>query len=337
MKDFFDYSLKEHNTFNVDVKCRRFVEFGNVDDLQNVLSSLGESDNPTLVIGEGSNLLFTKDYEGTILHSAIKGYEAKAVEDGVLLRCGSGEIWDDIVSVCVENNWYGLENLSLIPGEVGSSAVQNIGAYGSEVKDSICKVEAVEISTGKSFVFDNNDCGYSYRKSKFKDEWKNRFIITYVTYKLQNKFSPKLEYGNIRTELEKDGIAEPDARQLRNVIIKIRQAKLPDPKVEGNAGSFFMNPIVTKEKYKELSAVYDHVPHYETDACHVKIPAGWMIDKCGWKGRTVGHVGVHANQALVLVNKGGATGNDILELCNMIKEDVKNKFGIELRPEVNIF
>lgn len=336
MKDIFDYSLKQHNTFGIDVKCRRFIEFESVDELKHILSSLTDKDRPLLFIGGGSNLLFTGDYDGTVLHSAIKGHEVVATDNGILLRCGSGETWDDMVELCVASSWYGMENLSLIPGEVGASAVQNIGAYGVEAKDLIFKVEALDVETGETCEFSNADCGYSYRYSRFKDEWKDRFAITHVTYKLSNEFLPRLDYGNILAELDKRGIKTPNARQLRNIIIDIRNEKLPDPKVTGNAGSFFKNPVVPKEKYEELVARYGSVPHYTVDEQHEKIPAGWMIDKCGWKGKSLGTAGVHPRQALVLVNNGGAKGEDILHLCNVIKKDVKDEFGIDINPEVNI-
>lgn len=336
MKDIKDYSLAAHNTFGIDAKCRRFIEFDDVDELKSVLGNCGNVAGPKLVIGGGSNLLLTGDYAGTVFHSAIKGFTSETVSDGVLLRCGSGETWDDIVDMCVENGWHGMENLSLIPGEVGASAVQNIGAYGVEAKDLIYKVEAVEISTGRMFEFSNADCCYSYRHSRFKGEWRNRFIITYVTYRLSTVYKPCLDYGNIRGELARKGISEPTARQLRDIIIDIRNAKLPDPKTEGNAGSFFMNPVVSRSKYEEIAALYPGMPHYTVDEDHEKIPAGWMIDVCGWKGRTLGRAGVHDKQALVLVNRGGATGNDIVALCEAIRRDVRDKFGIEIHPEVNI-
>lgn len=331
-----DFSLLCYNTFGIEVKCRRFIEFSTVEDLQKVVGSLTDADRPLLLLGGGSNLLLTGDYEGTVLHSAIKGYEVKDCGDDVLLRCGSGEIWDDVVALCVENHWYGTENLSLIPGEVGASAVQNIGAYGAEAKDLIEKVEAVEISTGKNCEMSNAECEYGYRQSKFKHEWRDRFMITYVTYRLKKQYSPKLDYGNIRSELEKQGIGIPTAAQLRECIIRIRNAKLPDPKVEGNAGSFFMNPVVAKEKYEELAALYPNMPHYMVDEQHEKIPAGWMIDQCGWKGKSLGRAGVHDKQALVLVNRGGATGDEIVRLCETIRQQVKERFGVEINPEVNI-
>lgn len=336
MKDFYDFNLKEHNTFGIDVKCRRFIEFESVDELLQIVNSLTDADKPLLVLGGGSNMLFTADYEGTVLHSAIKGHVAVQTDEGIMLRCGSGEVWDDIVSLCVCNRMYGAENLSLIPGDVGASAVQNIGAYGAEAKDIILKVEAVDLQTGKMCEFTNEECEYAYRKSKFKGEWRNRFVITYVTYKLSEVFCPCLDYGNIRAELEKRNIKVPTAEQLRNVIIDIRNEKLPDPKVEGNAGSFFMNPVVPKAKYEELVARFGNVPHYSVDDNNEKIPAGWMIDQCGWKGKSLGKAGVHSRQALVLVNRGGAEGKDIVALCDAIKRDVKDKFGIDIVPEVNI-
>lgn len=336
MKDFYDFNLKEHNTFGIDVKCRRFIEFESVEELLQIVNSLTDADKPLMVLGGGSNMLFTADYEGTVLHSAIKGHVAVQTDEGIMLRCGSGEVWDDIVSLCVSNRMYGAENLSLIPGDVGASAVQNIGAYGAEAKDIILKVEAVDLQTGKMCEFTNEECEYAYRKSKFKGEWRNRFVITYVTYKLSEVFCPCLDYGNIRAELEKRSIKVPTAEQLRNVIIDIRNEKLPDPKVEGNAGSFFMNPVVPKAKYEELVARFGNVPHYSVDDNNEKIPAGWMIDQCGWKGKSLGKAGVHSRQALVLVNRGGAEGKDIVALCDAIKRDVKDKFGIDIVPEVNI-
>ena len=337
MKDLRDCSLLAHNTFGIDANCRRLVEFDTVDELRQTVRSLTAADRPLLVIGEGSNLLPTRDFAGTVLHSAIRGMEVIADDaDGILLRCGSGEKWDDVVACCVSNGWHGAENLSLIPGEVGASAVQNIGAYGAEAKDIIYKVEAIEIATGKEVAFSNADCQYAYRQSRFKREWQGRYVITYVTYRLSRTFTPDLNYGNIRQSLDAKGIATPTAEQLRQTIIEIRQAKLPDPKVMGNAGSFFMNPIVGRSIYESLSEKYPGMPHYVVDADHIKIPAGWMIEQCGWKGRSLGRAGVHDRQALVLVNRGGATGEDVVRLYERIIEDVKQKFGIEIHPEVNV-
>lgn len=336
MKELYDYSLLRHNTFGIEARCRRFIELGSVDEVCQCVTSLTDADSPLFLLGGGSNVLFTSDYPGTVLHSAIKGIEPVAIEDGVLLRCGSGEMWDDVVAYSVSHGWYGAENLSAIPGEVGASAVQNIGAYGAEVKDIIYKVEAVEIATGKVCEFSRTDCRYAYRYSRFKDEWRGRYFITHVIYKLSNVFVPHLDYGNIRSELKSRGITVPTAVQIRETVKHIRSAKLPDPKDEGNAGSFFMNPVVCTGKYLSLVAEYPDMPHYTVDENHEKIPAGWLIDRCGWKGRSLGRAGVHDKQALVLVNRGGASGDDIVSLCQAVQSDVYVKFGIKLSPEVNI-
>ena len=332
MRDIKDYSLKEYNTFGIDAKCSRFLEYESVDEAQMVAQILREAATPYIIIGGGSNLLLTKDYEGIVVHSAMKG----VVFDDGRMSCGSGEIWDDMVALAIRNGLYGMENLSLIPGDVGASAVQNIGAYGAEAKDLIAEVEAVEIASGQVVTLRGEDCGYGYRESKFKHEWKNKYLITHVTYQLSTTFVPHLDYGNIRAELEQKGIKNPTAQQVRDTIIEIREAKLPDPKVTGNAGSFFMNPIVSRAVYEALITQYEGMPHYEVDADHIKIPAGWMIDQCGWKGKSLGRAGVHDKQALVLVNRGGATGAEIVTLCETIQADVKAKFGIDIYPEVNI-
>ena len=337
MKDLHDYSLLHHNTFNIDARCRRFIEFENVEKAQAICRKLSCDDQPLMVLGGGSNLLLTRDFDGTVLHSAIKGIEVTSDnEDCVMVRVGSGVVWDDFVAYAVDHNWYGAENLSYIPGEVGASAVQNIGAYGAEAKDIINKVEAIDIADATITTIDADSCNYGYRQSRFKQEWRGRYLITHVTFRLSKTFTPKLDYGNIRAKLQTQGIEKPDARQLRDTIIDIRREKLPDPAVEGNAGSFFMNPVVSLSKYLELAALYPSVPHYQVDANSVKIPAGWMIEQCGWKGRSLGNAGVHSKQALVLVNRGGATGNEVVELCNAVRHDVKEKFGIDIHPEVNI-
>ncbi len=335
MKDIRNYSLLAHNTFGIEASCRRFLEYDTVEEAQQIVKGLTAADSPLLILGGGSNLLLTGNYPGTVLHSAIKGIEVFD-SDFVYLRCGSGEVFDDVVAYAVAHGFHGAENLSIIPGEVGASAVQNIGAYGVEAKDLIYKVEAVEIATGKVVSFGNADCQYSYRQSKFKHEWKDKYLITHVVYRLSKKFVPDLDYGNIRASLADRGIEQPTAQQLREVIIDIRNAKLPDPRIQGNAGSFFMNPIVSKGMYEELAAQYPGMPHYTVDAEHEKIPAGWMIDQCGWKGKSLGKAGVHDKQALVLVNRGGAKGEDIVRLCDAIRKDVKEKFDIDIEPEVNV-
>ena len=333
MIDQENYSLLRHNTFGIDAKCKRFIEYSSVEEAQQVARMITDADQPLLILGGGSNLLLTGDYNGTVLHSGIRFLEQT---DECHVRCGSGFIWDDVVDYCVANNLYGAENLSIIPGEVGASAVQNIGAYGAEAKDLIECVEVVEIETGQICRFTNTECAYSYRQSKFKHAWKNRFLITAVTYKLSKTYNPKLDYGNIRVALAAKGIDNPTAMQLRETIIDIRNAKLPDPKVLGNAGSFFMNPMVSTHKYNQLAQQYVGMPHYTIDSEYEKIPAGWLIEQCGWKGKALGKAAVHNKQALVLVNCGGATGSEVVQLYKTIQHDVKQKFDIEIKPEVNI-
>lgn len=337
MKDLRNYSLKHHNTFGMEAKASRFMEYANVEDAQQIAAVLRAGQEPFLIIGSGSNLLLTADFEGIVVHSVIKGIEKRTGEDGAtVVRCGSGELWDDVVAWCVGEGLGHLVNLSLIPGEVGASVVQNIGAYGSEVSEFVASIEAVDIATGEQVTIAPADCDYGYRKSKFKTVWKNKYLITAVEYLLPAETQLNVAYGNIRAELERRGIAHPTADELRSTIIGIRQNKLPDPAVEGNAGSFFMNPVVPRAKYEELAALYEGMPHYDVDDEHVKIPAGWMIEQCGWKGKSLGRAGVHAKQALVLVNRGGATGDEVVRLCEAIRRDVKEKFGINIYPEVNI-
>jgi len=337
MKDIQHYSLLAHNTFGIDARCSRFVEYCSIEEAKLVAQLLNESSMPYIIIGGGSNLLLTRDFEGIVVHSALRGItRVEQSADSSLLQCGAGEVWDDVVAYSLQEHLYGAENLSLIPGDVGASAVQNIGAYGVEVKDLIAEVEAVEIASGKVCRFSNAECRYGYRDSRFKHDWKNRYLVTHVSYKLSHTFRPRLDYGNIQTELEHRGISHPTAQQLRQLIIDIRMAKLPDPKVMGNAGSFFMNPVVDRSKYEALLEQYPQMPHYTIDEEHEKIPAGWLIDQCGWKGRSLGPAGVHDRQALVLVNLGGARGEDIVRLCTTIQHDVNSKFGIDIHPEVNI-
>ena len=275
--------------------------------------------------------------EENVLKESKEGLENAGLsedDEEVIVRAGAGEVWDDFVAYTVEKGWYGAENLSLIPGEVGASAVQNIGAYGVEAKDLIVKVDTLEVETGKERVFGNEACGYAYRESVFKHELKGKYIVTSVTYRLSKHPSYRLDYGNVRAELEKRG-CELTLENVRRTIIDIRESKLPDPKVQGNAGSFFMNPIVPRPLFEELLGKNPSMPSYEVDAERVKIPAAWMIDQCGWKGKRMGNAGVHDKQALVLVNCGGATGREIIALSEEIQRSVFDKFGVRISPEVN--
>ena len=327
------YSLLPYNTFGIDVSASRFLEYASVAELKEYIAQ-GAVTTPFLHIGGGSNLLFTKDYDGLILHSRIGGIEVTAEDSQtVSLRVGAGVVWDDFVACCVEHGWYGVENLSLIPGEVGASAVQNIGAYGVEVKDLITAVETVNIQ-GYERVYSVEECEYAYRNSIFKRPENKSVFVTYVRFRLSKEERYTLDYGTIRQELAK--YPAPTLPIVRKVIIEIRESKLPDPKVTGNAGSFFMNPIVAKEKLEALQRDYPRIPYYELPDGRVKIPAGWMIDQCGWKGKSLGPAAVHDKQALVLVNRGGAKGSDIVALSDAVRASVRDKFGIDIHPEVNV-
>lgn len=335
MVEYTNYSLLSRNTFKMDVKAVRFIEYDTEEELAGFLSSGGLAE-PYLHIGGGSNLLFLEDFPGTILHSAVKGIETVS-ETGrwIELRAGAGVVWDDFVAYTVENGWYGAENLSLIPGEVGATAVQNIGAYGVEAKDLIVSVDVVEAATGRKRRFLKEECRYAYRESVFKKELKGKYFVTHVTYRLSKVPVFCLDYGNVRSELEKDD-GELTLPNVRKAIVSIRKSKLPDPEVLGNAGSFFMNPVVPQKQFSVLCREYPDIPFYRIDDTRVKVPAGWLIDRCGWKGKSLGSVAVHEHQALVLVNKGGATGRDVLRLAEEVSRSVRKKFGITIRPEVNV-
>lgn len=324
--------MKIPNTFGLDVEAAVFLEYDSVEELERLIAA-GYITSPYLHIGGGSNLLFTDDYKGLILHSRIGGIEVLTEDDeNVTVRVGAGVVWDDFVAYCVEHKWYGAENLSLIPGEVGASAVQNIGAYGVEVKDLISSVETVN-SQGVRRVYSVDECGYAYRDSIFKRPEMKQVFVTHVCFRLSKQKRYTLDYGAIRQELEKYPVVELGI--LRQVIIRIRESKLPDPKVLGNAGSFFMNPVVSREVFEALQGQYPQMPFYELDTDKIKIPAGWLIEQCGWKGKSMGAAAVHDKQALVLVNRGGATGADIVALSDAIRASVLEKFGIEIHPEVN--
>ena len=335
MNIYTDYSLKSRHTFGMDVQTALFIEYATKEELKEILRSQPLEEGRWLHIGGGSNLLFMGDYPGTILHSSIKGYEVLNEDaEGVVVRVGAGEVWDDFVAYTVAQGWYGAENLSWIPGEVGASAVQNIGAYGVEAKDLIVNVETIEVATGEERIFSNAECAYAYRESIFKLSLKGQYIVTHVSYRLKKTSSYHLDYGNVRAELAKANF-DLTLANVRQVIIDIRQAKLPDPNVQGNAGSFFMNPIVPRAHFEALQKDYPQIPHYEVDADRVKIPAAWMIDQCGWKGKRLGNASVHDKQALVLVNCGGATGAEVVRLSEAIQQSVFKMFGIQIYPEVN--
>lgn len=325
-----DFQLRPYNTFGIEARAAEFIDYTDARDLSDIFPLAGVA--RWLHIGGGSNLLFTRDYDGLVLHSSATGVEVVAEDDETVdVRACAGLGWDDFVSMCVGRGWTGAENLSLIPGEVGASAVQNIGAYGVEACDLIRRVETFDTENRSHRTFEAAECGYSYRDSRFKHE--RQYIVTHVTYRLSKRFKPDLSYGNLSSIFagQEDRLT-PAA--LREAVIGVRRAKLPDPEVTGNAGSFFMNPVVSEDKYRQLLSVYPSMPAYKV-AGGVKLPAGWLIDRCGWKGRSLGRAGVHPKQALVLVNLGGATAEDIMRLAATIEADVADKFGVAIKPEVN--
>ncbi len=329
------YPLTAHNTFGIAATCDSFFEYTSVEELQALLPQLNQQ--RWLHIGAGSNLLFVHPhFDGVILHSGIKGWERiNETDTTVDIRVGAGEEMDAFIAQMIDQGYYGLENLSHIPGEVGASAVQNVGAYGVEAGDFIVSVEALEVTTQQVVTLQHDDCHYSYRFSEFKGNWRGKYIITQVTFRLKKTFTPILSHKSVPQRLAELGIPLDTARatDLRKAIIDIRSAKLPDPKVIGSAGSFFMNPIVTPEVAKDLLEQFPNMPHY-TMPNGVKIPAGWLIEQAEWKGKSLGNAGVHPQQALVLINKGGATGEEVAHLAHTIQQDVKQKFGIMLHPEV---
>ena len=332
-----DYPLKELNSFAVDARAAYYAEYSSAGQLGEIIARLNTELRgvPVFHIGGGCNVLFTKErYEGLVLKSRIGGIETVSeTDDDVVLRVGASVVWDDFVAYCVGHGYYGAENLSLIPSEVGATAVQNIGAYGSEAKDVIESVEAMNFSDGSLFTLKNSECRFAYRHSIFKEELRDKCAILHVTYRLSKHFTPNISYVGLRSEFEKRGI-EVTAENVRRVVIDVRSAKLPDVKVEPNAGSFFMNPVIDETKYSELLKTYPEMPSYKLPGGKVKVPAAWLIDHAGWKGRSLGPAAVCSTQALVLVNKGGARGEDIVALCNAVRADVARIYGIEISPEV---
>lgn len=326
-----NYSLLGRNTFGINAYADCFAEYNDVSDLKSLLQIVKR---PLFCMGGGSNLLFMDDFQGTILHSRIKTIEIiEENQFSVFVKVGSGVLWDDFVDYCVEHDFWGVENLSSIPGEVGASAVQNIGAYGVEAKDVIVNVNALCLLDGSESVFTNEQCKYDYRSSIFKTELKGQFAVTYVTYELQKKANPKLDYGLLKHTI--DNMGDATLRNIRDAVCSIRNSKLPDPKILGNAGSFFKNPVISDIEFKQLQNKYPDIPSFVVSDNLIKVPAGWLIEKSGWKGRRLGPVGVHDKQALVLVNHGGATGCDVKNLADNVISDVKYLFNILLETEVN--
>jgi UDP-N-acetylmuramate dehydrogenase len=332
-----NYSLKNYNTFNIEAKARYFVFINSIQALIELLRDPIARENQTLVLGEGSNILFTRDVDGLVIKMAIGGIEiVREDNEYCWVKAGAGVQWHQLVMSCIEAGLGGLENLSLIPGTVGAAPIQNIGAYGVEVKEYIAGVETYAFSSGTKRIFQNNECRFAYRNSIFKNSGKGKHIITHVLFKLSKKHKLHTSYGAIADKLTEMGVSQPTIASVSEAVIQIRQSKLPDPKKIGNAGSFFKNPVVTKSCYQEIQKGHTVVPNYPDKDNYVKIPAGWLIEQCGWKGKRFKNAGVHENQSLVLVNRGNATGQEILKLSVMIADSVKQKFNIELVPEVNI-
>ena len=332
--------MRIENTFGIKAEARELITYNSEEALKEAIVRIHDECEglPLLLVGQGSNLLFLSNYKGIVLKSNIKGSVVKQeTKDDVLVEVGSGEICDEFIAQAIQRGWYGMENLSLIPGQVGAAAVQNIGAYGVEVCDVIEEVKGISLSDGTERSWKRDDCRYGYRRSIFKEELWCKYAITRVTFRLSKHFEPKLQYGGLIKAVKQVGLSLDTltAEGLRQIIIDIRRAKLPDPAVQGNAGSFFKNPIVSKEKAEQLLSEYPTMPNYPAEEGKVKLAAGWLIEQAGWKGKSLGPAAVHDRQALVLVNKGGASGHDIQRLCEAIKKDVKERFDINLEPEVN--
>lgn len=337
MKILHNTSLKHYNTFGIDVNAKTLISVNTLEDLKLVLKQNYSKD--LFILGGGSNMLLTKDVDASVLHIDLRGRELlEAQEDHVVIKVNAGENWHEVVLWTLENNWGGFENLSLIPGNIGTAPIQNIGAYGVEIKDTLASVEAIDMQTLEMVEFSNEDCEFGYRDSVFKTKFKGKYIITSVIFKLnaRNHFL-HTNYGAIQEVFQNKGIQKPTIKDVSNAVIQIRQEKLPDPKVLGNSGSFFKNPVILSQQLDNLKDRFPHIPHYKVEENEYKIPAGWLIEKAGLKGYREGDAGVHKNQALVLVNYGSATGEEILNLSKKIQKEINELFGIELQPEVNIF
>ena len=343
-------SLKSYNSFGFDATARYFVEINAVGDLQALLKSGELQNRKTLILSGGNNILFQNEvFDGLVIYINTKGIEIlREDENEVVVRAQAGEDWPDFVRFCVGKDWHGVENLAHIPGKVGAAPVQNIGAYGMELKDSFLQCEAVALETGETKVFNKEECSFGYRESIFKSELKGQYVITSVDFLLKKDAPLNLDYGNIKAYLEQNGIENPSLQQLHDAICAIRDAKLPDVKRIGSAGSFFKNPVIERSQFEALQKDYPDIPHYDEPNGMVKVPAGWLIEHSGpstlrqaqgsgtsWKGWRDEHVGVYEKQALVLVHYGGGTGQDIVQLAQRIQNSVQERFGIQISPEVN--
>ena len=331
-----NFSLKKYNTFGIEAKAKQFVAVNSIKDLNTILKE--HQSESKFILGGGSNMLLTQDIQSLVIHIDLKGKKVlKEDDDFVWVESQAGENWHEFVLWTIDQNFGGLENMSLIPGNVGTTPVQNIGAYGTEIKDTFVSCEAMTIATQEMKTFTKEDCHFGYRESIFKHEAKDEFIITSVVFKLTKRnHKINTSYGDIIKELEKQNVTTPSLKDVSNAVIAIRQSKLPNPKELGNSGSFFKNPIIPKEQYKKVHALHPEMPHYVVSETEVKVPAGWLIEKAGFKGKRFGDAGIHKNQALVLVNYGNATGQEILAVSRDIQTTVLKEFGIAIEAEVNV-
>lgn len=336
MQIYNNFQLQGYNTFNIKSFAKEFVAIKTVKELEVVLKS--NSNKPKFILGGGSNMLLTKNIDALVIHIDLKGKSIiKETETYAEVTCLAGENWHDFVLWTIDQNFGGLENMSLIPGNVGTTPVQNIGAYGSEIKDTMLSCEAMNIETLQTKIFTNQDCQFGYRESVFKKQVKDQYVITSVTFKLtKNSHKIKDSYGDIQAELSKCNIKIPTIKDISNAVIAIRKSKLPDPKELGNSGSFFKNPVISCKLFEQVKAIFPDIKNFPISDTEVKIPAGWLIEQCGLKGKRVGDAGIHEKQALVLVNYGNATGQEILDLSRTVQSTVFAKFGIEIDAEVNV-
>ena len=329
-------SLKKYNTFGIEAKAKEFVAVHSVSELKTILQE--NKSNAKFILGGGSNMLLTKDIDALVIHIDLKGKKIlKANDDFVWVESMAGENWHEFVLWTIDQNIGGLENMSLIPGNVGTTPVQNIGAYGTEIKDTFVSCEAINIATQEMKTFSTEECHFGYRESIFKHAVKDQFIITSVVFKLTKRnHKINTSYGDITKELEKQNVNSPTLKDVSNAVIAIRHSKLPDPKELGNSGSFFKNPIITKNEFEKIHVLHPEMPHYIVSETEVKVPAGWLIEKAGFKGKRFGDAGIHKNQALVLVNYGHATGEEILNVSKDIQAKILKEFGIAIEAEVNV-
>jgi UDP-N-acetylmuramate dehydrogenase len=338
MKLLRNYPLQDITTFHAKVFAKYFMVFSSPEFLRQILTSQELKTMPFIILGGGSNVLFTGDFNGAIIRNAMEGMEAVSQdENNIFIKAYGGEKWHDFVLYCVNRNYGGVENLSLIPGTVGAGPIQNIGAYGAELKDVLHEVEAMNIHTLEIRKFSNAECKFGYRESIFKKEEKGNYIILSVTLKLNKHPKVNVSYGSLSKELEAMGITNPTIKDVSNAVIKIRSSKLPDPDKIGNAGSFFKNPTIPNTEFEKLKMRHPDIVSFPAAEGYTKLAAGWLIEQCGWKGKRIGDAGVHKDQALVLVNYADATGKEIYDLSTQIINSVKEKFGVELEREVNIF